>query len=105
MSKGNEAKEKTGGVSQDEQRPEGAARRPLEGSTSSSRSKGHDPLSGHCFAVSCKSKSQKLDFCDLHFEHFKFGLITKTGQPVSDYEKKIEHFLAFQKKRGARKVA
>jgi hypothetical protein len=69
------------------------------------RKKGHEALPGHCFSWSCKAEADRFNFCDEHFEHFKFGLIKKTGEPVSDYEKKIEHYLAHKAKRSAQKVA
>ena len=67
-----------------------------------SRSKGHSPLPGGCHAWGCKDSSTRFNFCDEHFDHFKFGLIKKTGERVSDYEKKIEHYQAHQ--RGAGQV-
>ncbi len=69
------------------------------------KGKGAEPVSGNCFSTGCKSKSTRLDFCAEHFEQFKFGLIKKTGEPVSDYEKKFGHYQAYKAKRGAHKVA
>jgi len=69
------------------------------------RSKAHEALPGHCFSWECKAEANRFNFCDQHYEHFKFGLIKKTGEPVPDYEKKIEHFLAYKAKRTAQKVA
>ena len=69
------------------------------------RGKGHTALPGHCFSWSCKAEADRFNFCKEHYEHFKFGLIKKTGEQVSDYEKKIGHYLAFKAKRGAQKVA
>lgn len=57
-----------------------------------------------CLAQGCKSSEKKFNFCDEHYDHFKFGLITKMGLPVSDYEKKFGHYQAW-KSRGARKAA
>jgi hypothetical protein len=68
--------------------------------------KGHSPLPGGCHAWGCKGQASRFNFCEEHFDHFKFGLIKKTGERVSDYDKKIEHYQAHQ--RGAtplRKVA
>lgn len=45
-----------------------------------------------CHAVGCKGKETRFTFCDEHFRQFKFGLITKEGQPVFDYDKKILHY-------------
>lgn len=67
--------------------------------------KGHTPMPDGCHSWSCKAKAHRFNFCDEHYDHFKFGLIKKTGEPVSDYEKKIEHYAAHVKKRGAHKVA
>lgn len=59
---------------------------------------------GTCLAGGCKKDSRRFGFCDEHFEHYKFGLINKNGQPVPDYDKKIEHFLAHTKKQGKKGV-
>jgi hypothetical protein len=45
----------------------------------------------------CKASAHRFNFCSEHFDHFKFGLIKKTGERVSDYEKKLGHFEAFKK--------
>ena len=60
---------------------------------------------GMCTGQACKSSAKRFSFCDEHFEQFKFGLIKKTGQPVPDYDKKIEHYEAYKKKLVARKAA
>jgi hypothetical protein len=54
---------------------------------------GADPI-GKCTAQGCKSNSKRFDFCAEHYEQFKFGLITKLGKQVSDYEKKFDHYQA-----------
>ncbi len=69
------------------------------------KGKGHAALPGHCFSWDCKAEAVRYNFCKKHFDHFKFGLLKKTGEPVPDYEKKFEHYLAHQGKRGAQKVA
>lgn len=71
------------------------------------KGKGHTPLPDGCHSWGCKQQAKRFNFCAEHYEHFKFGLIKKTGEPVSDYEKKIEHFLAYQakQKKAAQKVA
>lgn len=53
---------------------------------------------GHCIAKGCKKSPKRFEFCDEHFEHFKFGLVKKTGEPASDYEKKYEHYVAYREK-------
>lgn len=45
-----------------------------------------------CHATGCKEKDKRASFCDEHFRQFKFGLITKAGEKVLDYEKKLEHY-------------
>lgn len=55
-----------------------------------------------CQAKDCRAKDKKFEFCDEHFRQFKFGLITKKGDPVSDYEKKLEHYEKWSR---AQKVA
>ncbi len=57
-----------------------------------------------CKCQDCKKESARFSFCTEHFDWFKFGLITKKGEKVSDFERKFEHFLAYQSKT-ARKVA
>jgi hypothetical protein len=68
--------------------------------------KGPTPMPDGCHSWGCKHKAQRFNFCDEHYDHFKFGLIKKTGEPVMDYEKKFEHYQAFvAKKKAAHKVA
>ena len=69
------------------------------------KGKGHEPVIDGCHAWSCKSKAIRFNFCNEHYEHFKFGLIKKTGEPVPDYEKKIDHFQAFKARKSIQKVA
>jgi len=63
------------------------------------------PAALHCGAHQCKSKPSKFNFCSEHYEQFKFGLIKKDGEKVSDYDRKFEHFLSYRDKRSAKKVA
>jgi hypothetical protein len=51
----------------------------------------------YCTAEGCKSNEWKFSFCGEHYEQFKFGLITKQGKKVSDYEKKIDHYMSYKK--------
>lgn len=61
---------------------------------------------GMCTAQACKSKASRFNFCDEHYDHFKFGLIKKNGEPVSDWEKKIEHYQAYKARtKAAQKAA
>jgi hypothetical protein len=69
---------------------------------------GWTPAPDGCNAVGCKSKSARFSFCSEHYEQFKFGLITKKGEPALDYEKKFEQYqrmLVAQKGKPAQKVA
>jgi hypothetical protein len=58
-----------------------------------------------CACQGCKASAHRFSFCDLHYEHFKFGLIKKTGEQVSDYDKKIGHYEAWKQASTARKAA
>lgn len=57
-----------------------------------------------CKAQECKKEGTRMGFCAEHYEWFKFGLINKKGEKVPDFERKFEHYLAYQAKI-ARKVA
>jgi hypothetical protein len=63
------------------------------------------PVPDGCHAEGCKSAAKRLDFCDEHFEHFKFGLIKKNGQQVPDYEKKLGHYQDYLASRKMKKSA
>lgn len=58
-----------------------------------------------CGAKSCTNKEKRFGFCQEHYDHFKFGLIKRTGEKVSDYEKKLEHFAAYKERLAAKQVA
>ena len=58
-----------------------------------------------CACQGCKVTAQRFSFCDEHYEHFKFGLIKKNGEQVSDYDKKYGHWLAYKQASTARKAA
>jgi len=67
---------------------------------------GHNPGIDGCHAWGCKAHFKRFNFCDEHYDHFKFGLIKKTGEPVPDFEKKIGHYQDMvARKRSAQKVA
>jgi hypothetical protein len=73
---------------------------------SSKPAPGHEKTPGRCGAVSCKTPDKRFGFCEEHYEQFKFGLIKKSGEMVSDYEKKFEHYEAYKKRQVvARKAA
>ncbi len=58
-----------------------------------------------CACAGCKTSAHRFSFCDEHYEHFKFGLIKKTGEQVSDYDKKYGHYVAYKQAATARKAA
>jgi hypothetical protein len=63
-------------------------------------------VDGKCHGAGCKANSTRMDFCAEHYDQFKFGLIKRTGELVSDWEKKSEHYAAFkQRSATARKAA
>ncbi len=62
-------------------------------------SKAPNVLEGNCHCWGCKSKSSRFNFCEEHYDHFKFGLIKKTGEPVPDFDKKFGHYQAYKAKR------
>ena len=69
---------------------------------------GWTPAPDGCNASGCKAKASRFSFCSEHYEQFKFGLITKKGEPALDYEKKFEQYqrmLAAQKGKTAQKAA
>ncbi len=63
------------------------------------------PVEGMCGCTGCKGKESRFGFCESHFDEYKFGLITKRGERVSDYDKKIDHYRAYQEKKRAGKAA
>jgi hypothetical protein len=60
-----------------------------------------------CPVPACKAKVHQFGFCSEHFDHFKFGLVKKNGQPAADYEKKLSQYQDFKehKVRPAKKAA
>lgn len=66
---------------------------------------GYVPLPGGCKSPYCKIPAKKFDFCEEHFDQFKFGLIKKSGEAVPDYDKKLGHYQAWKSKQRAHKVA
>lgn len=50
-----------------------------------------------CKVKGCKHLPSKYSFCKEHFGQFKFGLITKMGEMVSDYEKKYDQYVKWLK--------
>ena len=58
-----------------------------------------------CKCAGCKKPQARFTFCGEHYEWFKFGLITKAGQKVPDFDKKIDHYTAHLEKMKTVKVA
>ncbi len=58
------------------------------------------PLS-KCCAEGCSKKSDLLNFCNEHYDWFKFGVITKEGKRPSDFDKKYQAYQAHSKKRAS----
>ena len=52
----------------------------------------------HCKVKACKHNPGKFGFCGEHFDQFKFGLITKGGEPCLDFDKKLEQYEDWKKK-------
>jgi hypothetical protein len=51
-----------------------------------------------CGCEGCNKKTDLMNFCQEHYDWFKFGLLTKEGKRPSDFDKK---FQAFKKHRAA----
>jgi hypothetical protein len=82
--------------------------KPAEGAKSGNsekQKKAGESVGGSCTAMGCKHVGTRFNFCEEHYDHFKFGLIKKDGNLVPDYEKKLGHYLAMKAKRSAHKVA
>lgn len=94
---------KTGAAEKKEFKPAAAA-----GAPEAPVNKGKAPVDKPeaCLGKACKTKPARFGFCEEHYEQFKFGLIKKTGELVSDWEKKTEHYEAYKaRQQGARKAA
>ncbi|MBS1959404.1 MAG: hypothetical protein JST80_08035 [Bdellovibrionales bacterium] len=59
----------------------------------------------HCKCEGCKQTQSRFTFCANHYEWFKFGLITKEGKKVGDFEKKWGHFEAYTERQKTYKAA
>lgn len=51
-----------------------------------------------CSAEGCSHRADLMNFCNEHYDWFKFGLITKEGKRPSDFDKK---FQSYKKSRAA----
>lgn len=108
MSKGQTGPEKVEKAEKTEKTKETQVNQPgatKKTETPPTKAKGHTPMPGGCFSWGCKAQATRFNFCSEHYDHFKFGLIKKTGEPVPDYEKKIEHYMAHKAKRSAPRAA
>lgn len=56
----------------------------------------------NCKYEKCRGNVVKYGFCNDHFDQFKFGLLTKHGGHVPDFDKKIDHYV---KQKGKAKIA
>jgi hypothetical protein len=73
-------------------------------------SKGKKPegtatVAEHCKCEGCKLPQSRLSFCEPHYDWFKFGLITREGKKVGDFEKKMGHYEAFVERQKQYKAA
>jgi hypothetical protein len=107
MAKGHEAGEKTKETHKEPHAGGEAKKAPEHKAPSApSKAKGQQSLPGACLSWGCKAHPTRFNFCDEHYDHFKFGLIKKTGEPVPDYEKKFGHYMAHKaSQKSAKKVA
>jgi hypothetical protein len=58
-----------------------------------------------CKCSGCKKAEARFTFCEEHYEWFKFGLISKKGQKVSDFDRKWDHYIAYLANVKAHKAA
>lgn len=76
------------------------------GSTSSGpETQSSKPADVRCCVPACKTPHSRFGFCATHYDEFKFGLITKNGQPAADYDKKIDHYKRFKERQKVGKAA
>jgi hypothetical protein len=73
-------------------KPETQHQSPAPRAEAPARKGAHAPQPDGCHSYGCKTKAHRFNFCDEHYDWFKFGLIKKTGEPVSDFEKKFGHY-------------
>ncbi len=85
-----------------EKKTEGPTSYPSSKTSEPKGKKGYEPVAGGCQSPGCKTHASRFSFCDEHYDQFKFGLIKKSGELVSDYEKKFEHYTAWKLKTGQR---
>ena len=59
----------------------------------------------HCKCEGCKKPQSQFTFCHEHYEWFKFGLITKMGSKVADFDKKSDHYASYVAKQKTYKAS
>lgn len=89
----------------DKPQQQGGGEKENKKTDSTPKAKGPTAVAGGCHCWGCKKEGTRFNFCDEHYEHFKFGLIKKTGEQVSDYDKKFGHYQAFKARQGSQKAA
>ena len=50
-----------------------------------------------CGCEGCKKKADLMNFCQEHYDWFKFGLITKEGKRPTDFDKKFSAYTKHHK--------
>ena len=68
----------------------GASPKPVTAAPAGAPATGGD--SNACKYSKCRGGVAKYGFCADHFDQFKFGLLTKHGAHVPDFEKKFDHY-------------
>ena len=50
-----------------------------------------------CCVDKCGKKIERMNFCTEHYAWFKEGLVSKTGQRPSDFDKKYQAYMTKKK--------
>jgi hypothetical protein len=50
-----------------------------------------------CTCEGCNKKADLMNFCQEHYDWFKFGLITKEGKKPTDFDKKYQAWVKHHK--------
>ena len=64
-----------------------------QGKQQKQQQQGGQVISMRCKSHECSEKPKRAGFCNEHFDWFKEGLITKTGERAKDFDKKYQPFL------------
>lgn len=54
-------------------------------------------FTNRCAVKDCKKSPTLVNFCNEHYDWFKFGMITKNGDKPVDFDKKHQAFLKHKK--------